>query len=260
MSGNEIEELNESVFEKLRGLKSLDLASNKLMKVPSNILQNLPNLQNVSLENNRIKVIDPNLFSTNTKLVNIWLNNNKIKDINPKSFQNLIELEYLDLRGNDCVDQYYSESSLQDLKSDLARKCLQQALVIKGVTFRPDTKPSISWKVKPKIEDSKSLPREVACDLYYVDWSEGETLFTCTIKNVEINSPDDLIESTPYAPYVQAISFKDNRNVSELPKNIGKIFPKIIKFSAKNTSLTSLNPNIFHGLNEVKGKKLKLFA
>lgn len=253
LSDNEIEEFDESTFEKMKNLKILYLGNLKLNKVPVGIFENLRNLQNISLEGNQLQNIDRSIFKENPKVQNIWLNNNKIRTLNPKTFEGLKNLEYLDLRGNDCIDQYFAENSLQDLNSELGRKCRQDNVVIEEATFRPDTKPSIPRK--PKIvEKIQEKPKEIPCDLNYADWTNAngkpESLYTCTIKNQIIDNPGDFIKITPYSSYVQGIRFDNNKKMTELPLIN---FPNLIKFSAKNTSLSSVNPEKFKDLEDLKG-------
>lgn len=262
LSGNQIDELDESTFEKLINLKTLYLGGNLLRRIPSRIFENLPNLRNISLENNQIQSIDPSTFKNNPLLEIVWLSGNKIKKINPKTFEGLKKLEYLDLRGNDCIDKYFGESSLRDLKNELVRKCHKDEIRVNESTFRTDTKSSIPRNTKapknPKnYKEKNSQPKVIFCDLNYADWSnEGsKSLFTCTIKDQVIENVDDFIKSSPHGSYVQAIRFDNNKLQTELPKNVGNVFPNLIQFSAKNTSLTSLKPESFKNLDDVKGNE-----
>lgn len=253
MSDNEIEDVSESSFENLLNLKNLYLGGNELKTIPAEIFETLPNLQNISLEANKLQNIDRNIFRENPSLQNIWLNDNKIRNVNPSTFENLRSLEYLDLRGNECINKYFAESLLVDLKSELAKKCLENDVVVEEVTFRPDTKPSIPRK--PKVDEKISSPKEIPCLLDYADWPNEngtlEKLYTCTIKEQFIDNPSDLIKPSPYATYVQGIRFDNNKKMTELPR---MSFPNLLHFSAKNTSLTSINPEKFEDLEKLKGK------
>lgn len=255
LTDNNLEDIDESSFQKLRKLRSIYLGNNGLRKLHPSTFSNLPSLQNVSLEGNKIQEIDPYIFSQNPDIENIWLNDNKIKTLEPKTFKDLRKLDFLDLRGNECVNQYFTGKELKDLKYQLI-SCIKDDVKTENISFRPDTKPSIPKITKPSETEE---PKEIACDLNYVNWADdgSEQLYTCTVESQIVDGPNYIIKPTSHAPYVEAIRFDNNKRLKELPKKIGEVFPNLKKFSAKNTSITSLDPEVFTNLNNLKGEQLK---
>ena len=255
LTENNLTEVDESLFQRLRRLRSLYLGNNELRKLHPNTFLYLPSLQNISLEGNEIQEIDPHVFSQNPDIENIWLNDNNIKTLETKTFKDLKKLDFLDLRGNECVNKYFTRKELPDLKYQLI-SCIKNDIKTENISFRPDTKPSIPKITKPS---EMEKPKEITCDLNYVNWGidGSEPLYTCTVENQIVDGPNYIIKPTSHAPYVEAIRFDNNKKLRELPKKIGELFPNLKKFSAKNTSITSLDPEDFTNLDNLKGEQLK---
>ncbi|KAL7026929.1 hypothetical protein ACKWTF_005238 [Chironomus riparius] len=273
LSGNELSTLDSEIFRKLKNLKTLRIGSNQIHSFPPNLFQNLRNLVNISISHQHISDINANTFKANTKLKNVWMNSNKLKSLSPNMFTSkLKDLEYVDMRDNKCIDGFYDQSHFQQMKTEIHEKCGKKYIVPlstkledqkkKGKKPKKDSKKNKNPKVEA-VDESKMEEKEVICDYEEVFWPHlNKTLKTCVV-NEAIDNSNYLISANPLfssdfvnADTIEAISFKNNKNVKYLPKNLFNIFPNLVEFSAENAGLTKINPQDFKGLKKLKSLNL----
>ena len=253
LSNNQIEYLDESTFNNLGSLTKLSLGGNNIRQLPPRIFESLPNLREFHIENNMIVNLSPGVFRNNRKLENVSLNSNKIRTLSPTIFDELRHLEHVDLQGNTCIDENYSGYNLASLSNDLRKNCYSQDVLVQPITFRPDTKPSISRKT----QDTRAqvVPKDILCNFNYTEWPNNDkSLYTCTV-NAGMILPHDTLKPSPYSNYVEALKL-DNKSVRNLPKNIVATFPNLLRISAKNNSLTFIHPESLTGLSKLKSLDL----
>jgi Leucine-rich repeat (LRR) protein len=268
VSGLELESIDPEVFN-LLALEKLDFSHNSVQGLNENTLINLPALQILDLSNNKLDSINQNVFESLQNLKVVDLQNNKNLPEIDKSvlFRNNPNFQYVLLTNQvDELQIPLRESNPTEVPRKPTQKTTQQPtqMLIERmendsstpflIFERPVTKISKS-KVDEYFEEGESYPKEITCDLDYSDWSNEESLYTCSIRNQIIDNLNDIIEFPQYAPYVQGISFDNNNKVVRLPKKIGLVFPNLIRFSAKATSLTTLRPETFMDLDKLQGKK-----
>ncbi|XP_041665207.1 toll-like receptor 13 [Cheilinus undulatus] len=99
LNSTNIYELPKGSLEKMKQLRSLDLESNRLMKVPEDI-RSLSSLRVLNLNFNRISELSCEDFKNTSHLTELFLNNNPIAKLDWCTFKNLNSLEVLDLSDN----------------------------------------------------------------------------------------------------------------------------------------------------------------
>lgn len=244
LSFNQIQELDESTFVHLKKLKSIYLSSNLLRNVPSKIFENQADLRNVSLENNRLRSIDRDLFVRNRALKNIWLNGNQIRIIDPRAFASL-RADYIDLRENDCINNFFDENDLMNLKDNILHFC--QNNIVEPAPPQQISQVSTTTLQQQNLLSCKIDEREATAP------AEGK-FFVCTIDNGPPPTADGdvRIDESPHDPLIQIIIFDNNKHLQTLPRNLGAQLPSLRVLSAKNSSLSSLHANNFTDMVNVK--------
>ncbi|XP_070508851.1 prostasin-like [Chironomus tepperi] len=123
--GNEIEHLNEDVFDDLINLEVLAFVENKIKILPQKLLWNLRNLKEIWSYNNPIEAIPIRFFKGNKKLLKAWMGYSKIKQIDV-NFKSLPNLNLLDLRENECINEQACSTcalSVADLQDKIEKQC-----------------------------------------------------------------------------------------------------------------------------------------
>jgi hypothetical protein len=185
----------------------------------------------------------------------------------------LKDLEYVDMRDNKCIDGFYDQSHFQQMKTEIFEKCGKKYIVPtnstrleaqrkKGKKPKKDSKKNKNPKLETA-DESTVDEKEVICDYEEIFWPHlNKTLKTCVV-NEAIDDPNYLISANPQflsefvdADTIQAISFKNNKNVKYLPKNLFDVFPNLVEFSAENAALAKINPQDFKGLTKLKSLNL----
>lgn len=124
MSSNQIESIEECLFEGLKELESLNLDHNKLKSLPEGVFNDLVALMRLSIESNSLEALSEDLFEFNMNLVHIGLSNNKLRTISPTMLNNLNNLRSVSFHGNVCIDSSFpSEVTLNELKSQIVTRC-----------------------------------------------------------------------------------------------------------------------------------------
>jgi Leucine-rich repeat (LRR) protein len=106
--GSTIEKLRGDEFNQLSGLKELALSTRKSTTIASTIFHPLRSLESLELSfTGHNNIIKKDLFLHSTNLRSLKLSWKKIHAIHPEAFDNLHKLTFLDLEGNDCVDEKF---------------------------------------------------------------------------------------------------------------------------------------------------------
>ena len=100
LSYNRISELRNRTFESAGNLTWLYLDNNEIEELHNQMFYGLTNLSSLYLDQNHIAKLEPTVFDTLLSLVKLGLNGNKITDFHPEQFKGLSNLEYLGLNGN----------------------------------------------------------------------------------------------------------------------------------------------------------------
>lgn len=127
MKGNLIETLDGRLFNRMIKLESLDLVENKIAIITPLAFSGLVKLKSLDMQGNFIKTLDDKLFQKMSKLESLDLSNNQIQLLSPLTF--VIpgsDLQILDLRANDCIDELYdADGNMEDLQADIILNCTQ---------------------------------------------------------------------------------------------------------------------------------------
>lgn len=84
-------------------------------------------------------------------------------------------------------------------------------------------------------------------------WSSNANSFvyTCTVKNQPIYTTDVVFQEKPENKRVKRVALND-KQIQQLPRDIGKSFPGITELTAGSSSLKSLNPGSFQEMPFLK--------
>jgi Leucine-rich repeat (LRR) protein len=97
---NQLQELQPGVFDRLLSLQVLDLRGNQLQEVQLCIFDRLHNLQALSLACNQLQKLQPDLFDRLSNLILLELDKNKLQELPPGVFNGLHNLQALSLMFN----------------------------------------------------------------------------------------------------------------------------------------------------------------
>lgn len=135
MSKNQIESIEECLFEGLKELESLNLNHNELKSLPEGVFNDLVDLMRISIESNSLEVLSEDLFKFNMKLVHIGLSNNKLRIIPPTMLDNLNNLRSVTFYENACIESSFpSEVTLDELKSQIMTRCSDRSNIFMLIT------------------------------------------------------------------------------------------------------------------------------
>ena len=116
LSYNAISSLTNGTFRGLVNLKSLHLDYNAIRELPSGIFEDLVNLNRIDLNNNKIQSLPDNLFQRTNIIAEIRLNNNEIKYVSSIAFSNnLTYLQRLNLSSNMFSEWTFPEGGFRSL-------------------------------------------------------------------------------------------------------------------------------------------------
>lgn len=248
LSDNEIKVMEESSFENLKNLVSLYLNGNFLTQIPPYIFKNLKSLRNISLETNSIEELSPFLFYNNPNVENIWLRDNKIAILEPKTFKNLKKLHFIDLQGNLCIKSvYYGNFIKEYLFQDLERNCVKRNIILEKGLRRPDIKPSIT-RNHEEFSNLNENNSGFSCH-------SSENLKSSRICKVNIENEINYFTEIKLLPdfQVNTVIFDNHLNMVDFPKDLEKVSQQLTKISAKNVSISSVNPRALEKLKYLKG-------
>lgn len=108
--GNQIQQLFTNTFNDLKKIEKIILAHNKLTILSPDLFVHNVELKEIWLQSNQIKIIEKGLFRKNVKLETVFLGKNKLVQIQI-DFSLLPVFKNIDLRGNDCIDEWCGETS-----------------------------------------------------------------------------------------------------------------------------------------------------
>lgn len=107
-------------FKNMGNLKELNLKGNKIVLIESNGFQDLISVKWLLLNDNMIETLDKKLFATMVRLEFLYLNGNKNKFLSPTTFKIPgVELVYVDLESNVCIDKTYVWGNFDRLEGEL---------------------------------------------------------------------------------------------------------------------------------------------
>lgn len=106
-------------FKDLVSLKVLDLRENQLQEIPEEAFDALLELERLYLSKNKIEFITGRIFKHNVKLQTLKLSQNMIKKIQVDSFQQLSNLKWLELMGNNCTNNTFTDQNFTEIAEGL---------------------------------------------------------------------------------------------------------------------------------------------
>lgn len=116
-------------FKDMGNLQKLALNANQIAKIEVGAFDDLRSLSRLDLYDNLIETLDEKVFVKMANLELIRLSKNKIKFLNPATFEipRNEKLSWVDLRGNVCIDEWYSLelSNWLQLEVELRANCTQ---------------------------------------------------------------------------------------------------------------------------------------
>lgn len=106
--GNQIQDFESDTFADLTKLQKILIANNKLKNLHRDLFVNNVNLEEVWLQGNELEVLPEGLFRNNFELKTIFAGENKLKKIKI-DFLDLPRFKNIDLRHNECIDEWCGE-------------------------------------------------------------------------------------------------------------------------------------------------------
>ncbi|XP_039604839.1 leucine-rich alpha-2-glycoprotein-like [Polypterus senegalus] len=100
LSDNHLESLPLTLLKDMQSLKSIDLSNNKMEKIPKGLLQFVPQLERLHLNNNKLSNMEAEIFNKMGNLTHLFLQENLLKKVPYDLLQNLKSLVSLDLSDN----------------------------------------------------------------------------------------------------------------------------------------------------------------
>ncbi len=117
LSRNDFTLIGRKLFQKLKNLRDLKLASNLILMIQSNSFESLTKLDSLDLSGNMLSSFnDPAIFKGLHKLKKLNLNNNQLEYLGHSVFAELDSLELLVLSGNK-ISKLDSSNTFKGLKS-----------------------------------------------------------------------------------------------------------------------------------------------
>ncbi|XP_068735341.1 carboxypeptidase N subunit 2-like [Montipora capricornis] len=104
LSGNQLKDLPDSIFDKNAQLSYLDLSKNLLTDLLHGIFDKNAKLSILELSGNQLKDLPDGIFDKNAQLSNLELSGNQLKDLPDGIFDKNAQLSNLDLSGNQLKD------------------------------------------------------------------------------------------------------------------------------------------------------------
>jgi Leucine-rich repeat (LRR) protein len=111
---NGINTIGPTFFMGLTGLRYLSLGGNNLRTIAPDVLAPMVNLRHFLASGNEIETLSPRTFTGNRQLEIVALEYNNITSLGPNIFNGL-NLEFLGLNGNECVNVYFESEGAIDI-------------------------------------------------------------------------------------------------------------------------------------------------
>lgn len=92
-----------------KDLEVIGIWFGRIKQISQGDLEPFRKLKNLDLHYNDIEVLETDLFKSNKELIAIFIDHNRITVVQPEVFENLVNLNYLALQGNVCIDEGESE-------------------------------------------------------------------------------------------------------------------------------------------------------
>ncbi|CRK90957.1 CLUMA_CG004646, isoform A [Clunio marinus] len=124
LRGNQIEMLSSKAFYTLSNLKLLNVFDNKISLLADETFDSLVNLEELNVGSNKLESIGKGLLKNNERLQKLSFCYNKLNSIPSEAFNEMKNLVEVDLEKNECINEFYNQSSLETMKVDLGKNCL----------------------------------------------------------------------------------------------------------------------------------------
>lgn len=124
-----IHEIDENAFEDLHNLFNLVLINNNISNIAPRTLNPLVSAFRVDFEGNNITRLD-SIFATNRNITVLYFEYNQITQVSPSLLANLNHLSSINLRGNQCVNRYFTFNDEPEvvLYNNVMSSCFQNFL------------------------------------------------------------------------------------------------------------------------------------
>jgi hypothetical protein len=141
LSSNSIESLDETSFSGLNEIQVIDAEKNQISELPANIFASLKTLKQVVLSNNILTALYGRLFANNPNMGIVDFMRNKINAIDRTFLDGLYQLQYANMKQNECVDDewFVRESvTIETVRGDL-EQCFRNAEYVEPTTTTTTT-------------------------------------------------------------------------------------------------------------------------
>lgn len=122
---SKLDSLDETFFETLESLRTLDFSDNQIVVLPENIFKPLVNVKTINFKNCKIENLPFVLFENNLMIEEIDFSDNRLKSIDV-DFTKLSKLRILSLSDNFCITQQFtSDGSIPEIQNIIRSNCTQ---------------------------------------------------------------------------------------------------------------------------------------
>lgn len=126
LTKNQIEHIDPDTFHDLPMLFSLRLNRNKLSTLSNDLFIHAPRLKHVIFGNNLLEDFESSIFDSNKNLKSLDLSYNKLNTIFI-NFPEFKDLQLVDLRGNQCInDIFLTSKSLNNFQDSIKKNCTKK--------------------------------------------------------------------------------------------------------------------------------------
>lgn len=127
-----VQNIDENAFVGLENVTALVLINNNITEIRNGTLAPLVNVRRIDFERNSLSRIEEDTFAWNRNVQSIYLEFNQINAVSPRFLVSQRDsfLNYVNLRGNECVDELYfvnEETGLIRMNNEL-RGCFNNFL------------------------------------------------------------------------------------------------------------------------------------
>lgn len=265
---NGISELNPSWFSSIPQLQELFLCGNKITELQDGVLNSFQNLTLLRVNENLLTAVKAEaLGNTAASLKNLQFKNNQITSFDPQILDNAVNLQFLMLEGNVCINQNFEDvqGSIHDIK-ELLNLCSIKLTAYSGIECIYDLT-STGYRCNALINNptgidfssitGQHLPGRTDAHVQIVNILSQNTrnfpgIFCRQFGNVQeisiVQSNLEIVESSAFADCraMERVIINEN-SVTSLPSNLFANSPRLHHVSFLFNHISQIHANAFFG-------------
>ncbi|CAF1141757.1 unnamed protein product [Rotaria sp. Silwood1] len=248
LRNNQLEEIDDDVFDGFDSLNQLFLNNNSLHKITTQTFNGLKNLQILNLDSNKLTCIKNDTFINVNKLELLSLNNNQIKYIASLSFDRLQLLSDLNLQGNllvcNCHMKWLKHSKILSDHPECMSPTKLRNIPIVNVTDE-------DFNYEEQFSSRSILATEIdVCDTSY----SNSCPQNCTCYNRIVRCSHAQLIRIPYEeiPIYTEELYLDSNNIEEIPYELTNHLIYLLRIDLSYNKLHFIPGNLFSNLTRLE--------